>query len=418
MDPDRHKEIWFDNTDKYLYLDFRECCNTHLKISTWNKGLLSYRWNFCTQSWEYEEWDPGIFLPLNGQNSPWKKSLQQFMADIPTPIKEELRFFQWRQFVILKLLRTFSAAFDLLRTNPSLLWLLVDTASEKELTTEDMGKLILLKRKQILHLAGGPEKEWAVKILSKIKPGKIPESNHKSKHFYYFSHENCDGLKNLIKNASLLIKLRYIKEIPLWSLYNINDHPNRYLWLLKGYDRLNNTIYGTYYDEETGLELIRNWSDCHHLGEQLRISNPLSHMRSCKSLESLRRLHDKWARTFSIYARTRVIQNHIDVYGCDRFPDPIINGNQNIIHISTIEELFDEARVMHNCVSSYAGKIMQRKSYIYKVLSPQRATLEIAEEDGKPYIKQLKLACNGKPSEELENFIKSWLNHQSVVKPD
>ncbi len=64
---------------------------------------------------------------------------------------------------------------------------------------------------------------------------------------------------------------------------------------------------------------------------------------------------------------------------------------------------------MKHCVASYSDAVMFGDSFIYRVLKPERATLELKIHKNKPVIQQLCLQNNGKPSNETKNAVNRWL---------
>ena len=109
------------------------------------------------------------------------------------------------------------------------------------------------------------------------------------------------------------------------------------------------------------------------------------------------------------------IRNKLYRYYGD-FPEPFIKGNKNIVHIKNYNNLCAEGRVMEHCVASYEKDIIQGYSCIYKVLSPQRATLELVKENDTFLIKQLKLKSNTTPSNSTYNYIDKWLEDCTHTK--
>lgn len=55
---------------------------------------------------------------------------------------------------------------------------------------------------------------------------------------------------------------------------------------------------------------------------------------------------------------------------------------------------------MHHCVGGYTHQAKSGQYYFYKILSPERGTIQISVKNNKVSIIQFKLACNKKPSEE------------------
>ena len=88
---------------------------------------------------------------------------------------------------------------------------------------------------------------------------------------------------------------------------------------------------------------------------------------------------------------------------------PPFPGNADIIPLTTYTMLCDEGRQQHNCVASYINAVIQGRSFIYRVLSPERCTLELAPRNGRWEAVQLRAACNRTPSEETRDAVNRWL---------
>ncbi|MCK5854217.1 MAG: PcfJ domain-containing protein, partial [Sulfurovaceae bacterium] len=67
------------------------------------------------------------------------------------------------------------------------------------------------------------------------------------------------------------------------------------------------------------------------------------------------------------------------------------------------------------CVASYHHDIVARRSYIYKVIEPERATLEIRIQSSGHHLGQVKLACNKMPSKETLDSISTWIKSRKTT---
>ena len=65
---------------------------------------------------------------------------------------------------------------------------------------------------------------------------------------------------------------------------------------------------------------------------------------------------------------------------------------------------------MRHCVGSYVLEVLEGRSFVYSVLAPERATLELALTKEGPRIHQLRRACNGSPSGQTRKAIQQWLD--------
>ena len=65
---------------------------------------------------------------------------------------------------------------------------------------------------------------------------------------------------------------------------------------------------------------------------------------------------------------------------------------------------------MHHCVYAYASKVARGNYYVYRMVTPQRATVGIyRRKDGLWDMEQARLLCNEIPMPRTINIIKGWL---------
>ncbi len=91
------------------------------------------------------------------------------------------------------------------------------------------------------------------------------------------------------------------------------------------------------------------------------------------------------------------------------FPDPPVPGTDAIIPITSIEMLHDEGRTQDNCVASYGLRIAHRCLFVYRVVSPTRATLSIVKRAGQWRIDQLEAWGNTAAPRETHRAVQAWL---------
>lgn len=415
------EEIWFDAVRGFLYIDFRKSCGTCLRISAWSKGLSLSRWNDVMQAWCPEEGDPGIPIPMENRKTLYGDALEMFFREIPVEIKDIVRSFKWRQFILLKMILQCPEMLELMQSNPMLAWLLADAAAEKEIPLSEARLWVLRKRKEILQFVCGNASESVVKVLSRIRFDENrfdPDISNleELRNREAGSHSSFIALKELISNDHLMHDLRTVKLIPVTNVPDLNERPDLALWILVNNIRSSGPYYALAHDERESV--IRGfWQDTLRMGENLCIKNRVSMMKNCRSLESLNKLHDRWARVLTVERKTATLRNFREAHGTNTFPPPPLQGCAEIVPIVTIDELFAEGQEMHNCVASYAERIMNGKCWIFKVLHPERATLELAAENNVLLLRQLKTVCNGKPAEHTQMFVEKWIAAQGW-KPD
>ena len=114
-------------------------------------------------------------------------------------------------------------------------------------------------------------------------------------------------------------------------------------------------------------------------------------------LAALRRFHDRLAEEFTA-----------ERFGKLKFTPPV-PGNADIVPLTGYDMLLEEGRLQHNCAASYCEEVAAGRSFLYRVLSPERCTLELALRKGKWEVVQLLAACNRPPQEETKIAVAKWL---------
>jgi hypothetical protein len=387
-----HDNVWFDDLSKYLYIDFRKLFATCLRITAWNKGLSVDRWNEVLQNWQTEEWDPGIpvpFLPYV-QDFP----LEQFFSEIPKEVIRAISPFKWRQFVLLRMLRHCPETLELLQSNPALAWFCADAIAKSEVPAHKAREIIMSKRRDICAFAGLPATEAMVKTLSRIKSKE-------------YTQKIFDDLRKIFLQNEKMLKLRSIPYIPGEEIHNLLNHFDYTYWLLSTRDYTGMTIWENL-TMDNEKEVYHLWTDSKKYAKSLQIARPENHLRKCKSIGDLRDLHNMWLNMYNKINLTKRIVQFFIGYGTYSFPPPPLPGDADIVPITTIKDLQDEGAIMHNCVGSYTEKIQTGECFIYRVLRPQRATLEISDTGDMHHICQLKLAHNGEPAAETWTKVRYW----------
>lgn len=104
------------------------------------------------------------------------------------------------------------------------------------------------------------------------------------------------------------------------------------------------------------------------------------------------------------------------VTGETRFPAPPVEANGKIFPIETLEDLRAEGRLMHHCVAAYEGAVAQGESYIYRMIAPERATIELKLTGHSAQLCQVTLAYNERASATTVEVVERWLESQAAGK--
>lgn len=145
--------------------------------------------------------------------------------------------------------------------------------------------------------------------------------------------------------------------------------------------------------------------DICQLSRALNLIGYIPEIQKMYGIENLISLHDKLSDLLNF--RRASIQ--IDGFAKE-FPRPPIPPREDIEPVTSFNELIGEGYYIHQNVGYYAEKVLAGKCYIYRVLSPERATVEVViTPDGQHRIEQVYLGYNRKPSLKTSLKIKRWL---------
>jgi hypothetical protein len=90
------------------------------------------------------------------------------------------------------------------------------------------------------------------------------------------------------------------------------------------------------------------------------------------------------------------------------FPPPPLPGTDSIVPITTLQQLEAEGRIQRHCVVNYARAVCAGQVYFYRVLRPQRATLEVKLSGGKPELGEFKRAANLGVGSAAIDAVEAW----------
>ena len=279
--------------------------------------------------------------------------LYRYQQHIPLDILERICRVSNRRWQVYNLLVRVPGAVDLFDSNPALAymlasnWIFRDPAPRNHLRAAR--SLITKKQSRILEWLGFDGSKSTRNILRKIEP----ESLNIRQLLY---------LRNGLVNPDTRKFLSYVPVINNGVLRLATDSlflpylsPN----LLK---EIGKERASSFRREGAGYDQHRLLSDT------LRMDMLLGTNRvpeKIQSLKQLNKLHDQFRKeTYSIDLP-------------EEFPAPPLPGTDSILPIQTTDELRKEADEQENCVASYARAIHAENVFIYRVLSPVRATLGI-----------------------------------------
>ncbi|HIC68518.1 MAG TPA: hypothetical protein EYO90_03190 [Candidatus Latescibacteria bacterium] len=316
-----------------------------------------------------------------------KPAFDAFRFSLPKMVARALLGFQRNQWRPLAMLHAWGGpAEDLFASNPALAFYLAHFRSFlPDLPVQEVPRdIVKAKQRDITRWLGLPGSNTAVKILRKIPPESITTLR-------------ADDMRSMLQDSAAV---RLLVHVP-----NINAG----VLALVEWQRLRPAITATLlrevaadkrqkYTPHTATLLAHTL----HLHREL---HPVASFPQFHSLTSLQIRHD--ALVLEHLRRVRRVSGKLKGL---RFWRPPVPGTPDIEPIVTGEDLVAEGLTQHNCVASYASRIMSRKIYIYRVLRPERATLCITRQpDGNWIEQELKKAHNQPASSKTAEAVHDWL---------
>lgn len=290
-------------------------------------------------------------------------TLSQFFDAIPDLEREFVLRFGSRRWHLLALFARCPGAFELAQSNPALAYALSSNwVFHQPAVFQPMRAaraLVKKKQRDILAWLGFPETEQARKILAKIPPEEI----------------SLEGLLNLRRILACPTSLKLLSHAPIITrsmLLFLND-PEFRPWLtpifiekLSSY-RVRRKVWweqATSTGSETLWEIYKYLRDFLRMQEQVRAA-----LRPLRSISQLKEMHDEAVGVYNAITKAASLLP---------FPAPPYPGKKTFIEPITCDQnLQDEGLEMAHCVGFYTRAVQLGEVYVYRVLSPVRATLSI-----------------------------------------
>ncbi len=361
--------------------------DVEIYLSSWKNGFNYMR--KINGKWVYVDYDLGFPVITDTYLSKPGHPFQGYIHNIPSIIIKNTKSIQYLQYSIIRSAYLFREAFQLVQSNVVLLWLTVLYINNHEFPLSTIKHLLFQKRRLILKKILGVNGEKYVKFINKII-------------FIRGDKDEITLITRCVKSDNIVNGFRFYEKINIQSLYIVERYP-----LFIGYKLLN--YYSAYsYDSIKSFlspvkDIIPLIEDTINIGNQLGFKNIKSILQNIDHPKKLKKLHDRW----SIYLSAKTELREEDMI----LPTHPAPGNDDIEPIRTVNEIIKEARAMNNCLVTYIERTLKEECYLYRVIRPERATLELKINSGKFVLSQIKLASNEEPSKFTKDHVYDWINN-------
>ncbi|MEM6279742.1 MAG: PcfJ domain-containing protein [Verrucomicrobiota bacterium] len=329
-----------------------------------------------------------------------KKAFAQFRFSMPKPFARVLEPFKTHQWPLLILLSHDRHALELAESNPALAFFLALRMSGDVSLIESL-RCCSMRQRDLMDVLGLPNSNRAVKLFRKITPASL-NGDHWGSMLDVFRRE-------LEEAKSPLHHLEVINT----GVIEILAHPTASrvvgpnLLVEVGQDKAENHRGRVVHMITSTLEMQEDLRD-EGSGPAKRNHFP--------DLSRLRETHEEVTKRYRRRIRQLIEANEHDT---DRFRNPPLPGIPGKIEpITSAEGLVNEGEEQGNCVASYAQRVRQGSTFIYRVLTPERATLSIVKTShfSEWEIGELETKYNTEASSATEDSVQAWLDrHQCEV---
>lgn len=378
----------------YLLVDARAVEGPVLRIGPYERGLPVQRWE---GGWlaEHRDYDP---LPdpdsLVGES---REAFAEFWRTMPEAAQRLVPPSACHRWTMLRALRLSEMYESLLRTGPTLAWILAAELAKEPLTQARVEALAGLPRAEILSMFAPPPRGMAreararsgasVRFVDRVALGTK-------------SHRELRVVREALGTPKLVELLRHRPAIPLAELELVLRHPR--LVTRPWAKRLLDEILARPEPE------VEDWivvdfaarSIAGPRGETRALDRQLSRARN---LKELRHVLGKWVgplrnshRALALVAR-----------GLERLPEPELEGTDAIVPIRTVRELLEAIDTSGQREGPLLEQTLGGELNAYRVLAPERATLWVTTWDA-PCVRTLSLAHGGEPCVETWDAVRRW----------
>jgi hypothetical protein len=322
-----------------------------------------------------------------------KRAFDHFRFSLPKRHAHLLEPFRTHQWPLLTLLAHDTGAADLAEANPALAFILAQRlGADREMIAAL--KVSTMRQRDLLDILDLPSIPVAVNLFRKIDPVSINGDNWRS---------IVEVLKTELHSSKS--RLNHLPAINCGVVEILSDP--------RASRAAGNVLLGEVASDRS--ESYRG-RVVHLITSTLRMQDELRNGAPCREFANLARLRSVHEEVSEHYRRrVRQLIEANELTGNHFFSPPLPGIPGKIEPITSAAGLVDEGEEQGNCVASYAAKVRNGHTFIYRVLSPNRATLSLSlrTSTGLWEIDELEGRFNTDATPEVEEFVEAWLErHQ------
>lgn len=310
----------------------------------------------------------------------WKQTL-------PNQLQDGLDAIPSHRCKALLLAATHEKVFDLLATNPLLLWLLMERRVIHEQSPEQLNHLLSDKQANLCALAGLSGRKQEVKLLKRAAGLRL-------------SKDELESFMELFEAPAVCNYLSHQKTMSpaVFKLLRTNQ------WLVLGKAR-------ALIPSLCQPEFRRIFDDV------LRMIEDVSQLQNCATTAALQRLHDNLVEELNESRGTKLIRDQMG--NPKPIPPPPLQSAYSIEPITEQMSLIKEGREMRHCIASHLFSVVSGDYAVYRMLEPERLTIEIVVTDwGQCFLKEVRGKGNRLPTKTSMDIIEKWFSENEPPSND
>ena len=272
---------------------------------------------------------------------------------------------------------THEKVFDLLATNPLLLWLLIERGVLDDQNPEQLNLLLSDKQANLCSLVGLSGRKQEVKLLKRAASLKLRKDELESFMELLEVPTVCNYLSHQKTMAPAVLKLLRTTQ-----------------WLVLSKAR-------ALIPSLCQPEFRRIFDDV------LRMIEDVSQLQNCATTDALQRLHDNLVEELNESRGTKLIRDHMG--NPKPIPPAPLQSAYSIEPITGQIDLIKEGREMRHCIASHLFSVVSGDYAVYRMHEPERLTIEIVVTDwGQCYLKEVRGKGNRLPTANSMEIIEKW----------
>jgi len=312
-----------------------------------------------------------------------RDAARAFLATIPQAVQEAVLPFASRQWHILALLARCPGADDLVASNPALAWAIASNwVFHRPAVKQPMRaarRLVRIRRREAAGWLGFPATPSAARQLAKVPAGGIGLAV-------------ILDLRRALHDEAGIALLRHLPSLRRGAVVLAASGDFR--------PYVTGTLLGEIVRKRAWRDNLRAFGtlrDAYVMTVNLDRRPP----PPFESLAQLRGFHDALVEATNLRADAAYLKLE--------FPPPPLPGTKEILPLTEPMALLEEGHQMHHCAASYAAEVAEGRTYIYRVLAPERATLELRARPTGWTVAQLKGRFNEVVGSRTRAAVRSWV---------